>query len=118
MSSIYIAAPYELRDEAIEVMRDMIVRGNIVTSRWLIGKDVNCDESARMDLDDIDAAATLLLLNPIEYSNKGTGGRHTEVGYAIALSKRIIIIGARSNIFHYLDSIIVVDTVKQALEVL
>lgn len=106
---IYIAAPYPLRDEAIRVMRMLEVGGLEVTSRWLKAPDDLADEHARKDLDDVAAADVLLALNPEGWANQGTGGRHVELGYAIALGKPIVLVGERTNIFHYLSNIKIVD---------
>ncbi len=115
MSKIYVAATYEMRDAAIDVMQTLIVKGHVVTSRWLLVNDSMCDEWARKDLEDVASADVLLALNPAEWATGGKGGRHVELGYAIALGKRIVLIGVRSNIFHYLDRITVIDTLDEAL---
>ena len=107
MLPVYIAAPYPFRDEAILVMNDLEAAGFVVTSRWLKAPDELADEHARKDLADVAAADVLLALNPPGWESAGTGGRHVELGYAIALRKQIVLVGERSNIFHYLNDIVV-----------
>lgn len=102
----YIAAPYEERNLAIAVMRELEARGVTVTSSWLMVVDQNDSPTAEKDLADVAEADMLLAINPSSYANKGTGGRHVELGYAIALGKKIVLAGERSNIFHYLDSVL------------
>ena len=106
---VYIAAPFPERDYAIAVMRACEARGFAVASRWLKGTDELDDVHARNDLADVAAADWLVALNPPGYENKGTGGRHTELGYALALGKPVALVGERSNIFHYLSDIVRVD---------
>ena len=111
---VYIAAPFELRKEAIRVKWWLIKkRKYVVTSSWLredcIGVD---DEHARLDLSDVARADILLALNPIEFANKGTGGRHVELGYALALGKQIVLVGVRTNVFHHLDCVRVIERIE------
>lgn len=109
MIKVYIAAPYPERTLAIKTMKRLEWQGCEVTSRWLKGGDALTDEWARNDLEDVARADLLLALNPEGYSNVGTGGRHVELGYAIALNKAILLVGERTNIFHYLSNIKVID---------
>ena len=110
---VYIAAPYELRDHAISVMHHLEALGHEVTSSWLKGVDQNDDATARKDLADVRSADLLLLINPAEYAGKGTGGRHVEVGYALALEIPVVIVGVRSNIFYYLQRVRVIVSVGE-----
>ena len=110
---IYIATAYELRDHAISVMHHLEALGHEVTSGWLHGHVGMDDEHARRDLADVLAADLLLLLNPADYAEKGTGGRHVEVGYALALNIPVVIVGVRSNIFHHLDRVRVIGSVGE-----
>lgn len=114
MALIYIAAPYPCRDLAIDVMHELEHAGHEVTSRWLKSPDELCDEHARKDLDDVDAADVLLALNPAGWEDRGTGGRHVEFGRALD-KKHIILVGQRSNIFHHLAQVHVVATFEEAL---
>lgn len=110
---IYIAAPYPCRDEAIAVMRHLESQGHYVTSRWLKAPDELADEHARKDLVDVAEADLLLAINPAAFEDAGTGGRHVELGYAIAFDKQIVLVGRRSNIFHYLDFVRVIESVDE-----
>lgn len=104
----YIAAPYPERDVAIIVMQQLEAGGIEVTSTWLRRLDQLTNSDARKDLVDVERADVLVALNPHGWEKKGTGGRHVEFGYALALGKPIVLVGKRSNIFHYLDIVTVV----------
>jgi nucleoside 2-deoxyribosyltransferase len=107
---IYIAAPYPLRNYARQVADMLVEHGFIVTARWMKDGDELSDEWARNDLDDVRSADLLLAINSEVWRNKGTGGRHIEFGYALALGKKIVVMGVRTNIFHYLSNVVVVES--------
>jgi hypothetical protein len=51
---------------------------------------------AQQDLLDVAAADVLVSVT----GSGGSGGRHVEFGYAIALRKRLVLVGPRENVFH------------------
>lgn len=106
---VYIAAPYPMRDAAITLMQRLETQGVEVTSRWLKAPDTLSDAHAQKDLQDVARADVLLAFNPDGWTDRGTGGRHVELGYALALGKPILLVGERSNIFHHLSTVKVVD---------
>ena len=108
-TKVYVASPFELRNEAIRVMGLLKDKGHEVTSRWLSQLDEEGDKGARMDLADVARADALLLLNPEEYRRSGTGGRHCEFMHAWTLGKQVTICGVRSNIFHHLSNVRVIE---------
>lgn len=109
MTTVYIAAPYPTRDNAIRIMTLLEGYGFQVTSRWLKAHDTLSDSDARKDLDDIARADVLLALNGLDWVNQGSGGRHVEFGYALALGIPIVMLGPRSNIFHHLTHVMIVE---------
>lgn len=109
---IYIAAPYPTRDAAIAAMHQLEALGHMITSRWLKAPDELADEHARKDLADVAEADALIALNPAGWEDIGTGGRHVELGYALALDKQIVLVGRRSNIFHYLSHVRVIERLE------
>lgn len=110
---IYIAAPFALRGQAAEIAQHLGALGHRVTSRWITDDSETIgDEWARKDLADVAEANLLLAFNPMEWKNIGTGGRHVELGYALALGKQVVIFGVRSNIFHHLSDVRVIGRLE------
>ena len=105
MRKIYIAAPWELRDHAIGVMDKLERRGHVVTSRWLKVMLEGGHETAVLDLADVARADILLLINTPEWLRRGSGGRHVEFGYALALGHELVVLGTRSNLFHDMNHV-------------
>jgi nucleoside 2-deoxyribosyltransferase len=94
---LYIAAPFEEREYARMIGHVLASPYNHeITSSWL---QEDYEDGGVRDLQDIDACDAFILLNPVQWTNKGTGGRHFETGYAFAQGKPIYVIGERSNIF-------------------
>lgn len=115
---VYIAAPFELQKVARAARTALGTAGIAVSSRWL---DVGADDSdavARLCLEDVAAADALVAINPREWARLGTGGRHVELGYALALGKRIVIVGARTNVFHQHSAVHCVGDMRSAVRVL
>lgn len=138
---IYLASRYSRRLELCDYRETLRTLGHEVTSRWLdgshqisdngtpIGEDgeslvefVQSDAAAQLrqhfateDLADIDAADVLVAFTEPPRSSASRGGRHTELGYAIAKDTRIIIVGPRENVFCWLPWIDAYDTWDEAL---
>lgn len=55
------------------------------------------------DLEDLRAADTVISFT--DEKGGGKGGRHVEFGVALALEKRLILVGPRENVFHTLPEI-------------
>ena len=63
-------------------------------------------EEALKDLKAIDECDVFILYNPVMTHRKGTGGRHLEMGYALARGKHIIVVGeTRENVFQSLKEV-------------
>ena len=99
---VYLAGRYQ-EQAAMRACRDEWADKISVTARWIDGKHdgVAPQICCLDDLADIDAADALVLWNPKAQHGNGRGGRHVELGYALAREKRIIIIGDRENVFHW-----------------
>jgi hypothetical protein len=116
MGNIYVAARYSRRNEMRSVASHLRACGHHVTSRWLtedkpldtkLGDDspLFYATTARIDLDDIDKADTLMFFSEDPLVGTPRGGRHVEFGYALGKGKRVIVIGGPENIFHYLGRV-------------
>lgn len=116
---IYLAARYS-RNPEMQGVRDVLESlGHFVTSRWIdchAGKYLTsftpehlnsdpeyCSTLAKHDLEDLAAAETVISFT--DAKGGGKGGRHVELGYALALDKRVILVGPRENVFHTLPEI-------------
>lgn len=118
MSNIYIAARFSRRPEANRLAWTLKMLGHSITSRWVlpegrheIPSGMSCQASdsererfAMEDLDDVMSCDWMISLME-EPRGNGRGGRHVEFGIAIALQRRLIIIGPRETVFHHLPTV-------------
>lgn len=119
--SVYLAASYARRRELCGYARDLQAHGFKVTSRWLDenhdaeddgirSSDATKSRDARFadrDLDDIYASDVLIAFTEPAGSPYARGGRHVETGIAIAVHKRLVVVGPRENVFHCLPGVTV-----------
>lgn len=129
MLSVYLAAPYATKDEIRRHASELEALGCEVTAQWLdephaatvafTSRDPEeLRAFARRDIDDIARAEVFLFFSLDPEQPTKRGGRHVELGLAVAQGKRIIVIGPRENIFHFLPEIEVVPTFTAAIELL
>lgn len=119
---VYLAAPWKHRAEARIAADELRARGHEVNCRWLEHPQVSetdegapefLREQALNDLDDLSAADVLVYMN-----NCLSEGKATELGFALASSKPIVLVGPRqNNVFLQLD-IPQFDTVSDAADYL
>lgn len=130
---IYLAGAYATRDALKQVAQRFEVEGHDITSRWLeathdilpgtVGAALDHDDElvsrrAQEDFEDIGSASALVVFVPGPGVLQGnTGGRHVETGYALALGKRVVVVGVAENIFHRAFCTVVPD-LRAALEAL
>lgn len=120
---LYLAGPYAARDRLAERVVPLLQeRGHTVQAGWLGGTRPitpsslgaalgQSTETVRMyaaaDFADIDACEGLVMLTAGYLSDLWgtpdallhTGGRHVEVGYALARSKPVYVVGEPENVF-------------------
>jgi nucleoside 2-deoxyribosyltransferase len=119
----YLAARYSRIDELNQYADDLRTLGHVVDVRWLLGQHQVHDGAlevenasddmpdvarlfAQDDLEDIRAADIFVAFTEAPRSNLNTrGGRHAEHGYALALGKRMCVIGPRENVFYCVDEV-------------
>lgn len=128
MARIYVAASYMRMVEAAELARRLVKAGHVVQSRWLSGPApslapyVQPDEAmvkyAAEDLTDLFNCEALVTLTGDKPLQASRGGRHAELGMALAVGLRVIVLGPREQLFHWHPGVRVVATVKELLEVL
>jgi hypothetical protein len=112
---LYLASAYE-RGPEMRVCRDVLIMlGHEVTSRWIdqeqglegAGAPELADgpgayeRFALKDIADLRAAETV-----VSFTGAGVrGGRHVELGLAIAYGKRLVVVGPREHVFHSLAAV-------------
>ncbi len=122
ISAVYVAAPFNRKEEARVARAILEANGFLVSSRWI---DYHLDaetmdeavmrKEAQADVFDVGNADIFVLLNEEGWQKEGqSGGRFLEMGVALALGKRVIVAGAKTSIFHYLPQ---VEFVKDVAEV-
>jgi len=126
----YLAARYSRRLELCGYREELAELGIEVTSRWLNGShqldnsgipitdegerrfedgDPSVDylraHFATEDMGDVLAAQTVVAFTEEPRASASRGGRHVELGTALAASKRVIVIGPRENVFCWLPQV-------------
>lgn len=114
---VYLAARFSRLAELNGYRAELEALGIEVTSRWLRGghewsgvpdHDIPIGAQARFaaeDLEDIDAADVVVCFTEAPGTGPARGGRHVEMGYAIARGKTVLIVGHRENVFCCLPSV-------------
>ena len=118
--SIYIAASMNNESEARRLALELSSHGFNITSRWLMmdfaDRPSRSDSGEPwrkfalfeksmgvVDFQDVTEADTLIVLSDVESSS---GGFHVEFGCFLGARKdNIVVIGQRSNVFYYNDSV-------------
>lgn len=131
---IYLAARYGRREELCTIRTHLETLGHQITSRWLSGtheiasrengedQEGTLNDSRRFaeeEMADLHAAECLIALTEPPRSSYSRGGRHTELGLALAWQKRIVVVGYRENVFCCLPQILFyknTDTMLTAFE--
>lgn len=127
---IYLAARYGRRNELISYaarLRELMYE---VASGWLDGQhEIGLDglserqplavrmQVAHEDMEDLSTCEVLVCFTEPERSTASRGGRHVEYGIALALGKRLLVVGPAENIFHTLADARV-DTFEDCLSIL
>lgn len=107
---VYLAAPWELQADVKRLHEALVDAGFDSIARWLEADSNTYTEAwAWACLEDVRRCDVFMLWNPRQWERTGTGGRHVETGVAIALDKPVIILGARTNIFHVLPGVMLVE---------
>jgi hypothetical protein len=117
---IYLAGRFGRQTELRVVRLELSTMGFPVTSRWLDQQNpgdwpdgtpfevLNNDPAsvapfAVRDMEDLLEADTVISFTDGAFGARG--GRHVEFGLALALGKRMLIVGPRENLFHTLGRV-------------
>lgn len=115
---IYLMARYSRHPEMQEVAKALEGLGHRVTSRWIWGEHQASDAQIasgtlgaferRLALEDIedlnDAHMCIGFSEPLRTPSRG--GRHVELGIALACRKYVVVVGGAEHVFHALPQII------------
>lgn len=128
---IYLAARYSRNEEMRKYRDDLAKLGHEVTSRWidqhggleltscsperLENRPADCARFAEVDILDLEMAGLLIVFTEIGPSDS-KGGKHVEFGIALALDKKIAIVGPRENVFYCLPRISKFDTFDELVD--
>ncbi len=112
MAKIYLAARYSRRDELLSYRADLEAMGHTVTSRWLNGSPQVSDEGlsaeaptemrerfALEDWNDLYDASHCIAFTEEPRVSNSRGGRHVELGAALAWRKAVLVVGPLENVF-------------------
>lgn len=106
---VYLAARYGRYLEMQHYAAQVREAGHEVISSWIDGHDSQKDSDvnywhlfAERDLSEIDTCDIFLTFSENPKQGFPRGGRHVELGYAIAKGKWVIICGPAENVFHEL----------------
>jgi len=121
---VYVAARYSYREhKAMDAVNALIARGLQPTSRWVWQDDPTLGDGdvtarwAMTNMADIQRADAMLVVSEPERIHTN-GGRHVELGIALALGKRIVIWGTRENTFYWFPGIQAYRSLDSAVDAL
>lgn len=105
---IYLAARFPRIEEMRKYADELTEDGHEVTASWVYGGEegLTFSDIALLDVSDvIKSDALVCFTEPYGSSNVG-GGRHSEFGVALALRKKLYLVGEREQVFHWWPSVI------------
>lgn len=119
---VYVAAPWGQREKAASLAERLEKKGHEITHKWWVyegaainGMDPDDAFMRRCAEDDFAAvfeADVVVLLNLQERGHE-TSGKAVETGLALAWSVPIKMIGAKTNVFHYLPQVTVYESEEE-----
>ena len=130
MMNVYLAGRFSRLPELVQYADQLESLGIHCTSRWLRGghewvgtsdDDIPVDRLAQFaqeDLDDLNAADVLVCFTESPRTGPARGGRHVEMGYALAKGKAIVVVGHYENVFYCLPHLWYVEGWDHALQFL
>lgn len=141
---VYLAARYSRREELCGYRDQLSTLGLLVQARWLDGGHQISESGAPIgeagealvegdtggssaeaaalrakfaadDWEDVTSADIVISFTEPPRSKATRGGRHVEFGVALARGVRVIVVGYRENIFHWLPQVEFCTTWQEAL---
>lgn len=116
---IYVAASMPRVQEAHTLSEKLKEYGHVITSYWhntdvnsQKSKDYHYPDKAQRDKDAVEACDVFIEL--VGDSGKSRGGRHCELGLALAWKKQIILIGGDDDcIFTWLPGLTKIESIEK-----
>ena len=112
---IYLAARYSRMEELRGYAGELVAAGHVITARWIRGGngipetavvDMESQRFALEDFRDLQVAdAVISWTEPPRVESTARGGRHVEFGLALAMGKRLLVVGPRENLFHTMPNV-------------
>lgn len=117
--TIYLAASLLEDHQMIIWEKKLHLLGYPTINRWIF-KELRAtwttQQSAEHDYQDLKSADVVLISTMVPSTN---GGRHTELGLALGLGKRVIMVGGyEENCFQWLPGVEMVKGLDDAIELL
>lgn len=110
-NKIYLSARFDRQEELREYADVLNKKGIEITSRWLWMPAAFAastlefkDICASMDLKDVRRSDIVISFTG-DPKKTSMGGRHIEFGIGLALERRMIVIGERENVFHFIHDV-------------
>ncbi len=126
---IYVAASYPNKEAAKELAATLKAMGHEIMSGWVFeyegyGSEPKFENETELERferlqksaerDYLEVKASDMIVCITDGENQLThGGRHSELGLAMAWSKEIVILGPREQVFHYHTAIKQYDNVLE-----
>ena len=117
---VFLSAAFPRRDEVREIANLLRGMGHKVVSRWVDANDEDTSENqsrwALLNMADAVRAEVFIgFASASGDPGAARGGRHCELGAALALCKEVILIGKPEHAFHHHPAVIVCDGLAKAL---
>jgi hypothetical protein len=120
--SLYVYIAASSQDAAKRLRHELEQRGHVCTARWILDANFGrrADEQAKMeaavmDLEDVSAAKDGLILLSENEGVMVPGGKHVEMGFALAKGYPVYVIGRLENTLQYHPSVTGYATVEAFL---
>ena len=121
---IYLSAGFGGREFVREHADELRLIGHEPTSNWLNEPPMlvtaeweNWQLRARANDDAMDISNSEIVVHFTRWPST-SGGRYWELGYGAALGKRLVVIGKRETVFHYMSNVEQYDTWEEFLKAL
>ena len=114
----YLAAKFSRREEMEQKANELETYGFKPNCRWVFGGEEGLTrrDICMLDLEDVEESDLIVLFTHPRAEPQPGGGRFVEFGYAMALSKKLVVIGPEENVFLTHPDISRYDTWEEFLE--